>query len=89
MRDIMTERTREPESGSSELTRRSFLGMAGALPLACLAAQQLGAAARRIPIAVQMYSVRRDCQANFDAALAPLPFCTYSTGVTSRYAAEV
>ncbi len=52
------------------LTRRSFLGMAGAVPLAAAFASRLRAStAKRIPIAVQMYSVRGDCQKDFDAAL--------------------
>jgi sugar phosphate isomerase/epimerase len=52
------------------LTRRSFLGVAGALPLAWTAARVLPAsAATRIPVALQLYSVRRDCAENFDAAL--------------------
>ncbi len=54
----------------NSLTRRSFLGMAGALPLAAAVASRLRAsAAKRIPIAVQMYSVRDVCQKDFDAAL--------------------
>ncbi len=52
------------------MTRRSFLGMAGALPFASALAGRLRAStAGRIPIAVQMYSVRGDCQKDFDAAL--------------------
>jgi sugar phosphate isomerase/epimerase len=51
------------------LTRRSFLGMAGALPFAALAGRRRAAAAGRIPIAVQLYSVRGDCKKDFDAAL--------------------
>jgi sugar phosphate isomerase/epimerase len=55
---------------SNKLTRRSFLGMAGALPFAAsLAARPRASTAGRIPIAVQMYSVRGDCQKDFDAAL--------------------
>jgi sugar phosphate isomerase/epimerase len=50
--------------------RRSFLGMAGAVPLAWAFGETLRAAPpRKIPIAVQMYSVRGDCQKDFDAAL--------------------
>jgi sugar phosphate isomerase/epimerase len=53
------------------MSRRSFLSVAGSLPLAYAAAARLQAAAgRRIPIAVQLYSVRADCQQDFDAALA-------------------
>ena len=55
---------------SDKLTRRSFLGMAGALPFASsLAARLRASTAGRIPIAVQLYSVRGDCQKDFDAAL--------------------
>jgi sugar phosphate isomerase/epimerase len=54
----------------TSISRRSFLGVAGALPVALAAARRLGAAAgRRIPIAVQLYSVRGDCKTDFDAAL--------------------
>ena len=57
------------ENGSF-LTRRSFLGIAGGLPLAWAAASRLRAASgRKIPIAVQLYSVRGDCKQDFDAAL--------------------
>jgi sugar phosphate isomerase/epimerase len=53
------------------MSRRSFLGLAGSLPLAYAAAGRLHAAAgRKIPIAAQLYSVRADCQQDFDAALA-------------------
>lgn len=51
------------------LTRRSFLELAGAVPLAWAAASGPHAAAGRIPLAVQLYSVRGDCKTNFDAAL--------------------
>jgi len=52
------------------LTRRSFLGVAGALPFAWTVARALPvSAAMRIPVALQLYSVRRDCAENFDAAL--------------------
>jgi sugar phosphate isomerase/epimerase len=55
---------------ASLLTRRSFLGIAGALPVALAAARQLEAAAgRKIPIALQLYSVRGDCKEDFDKAL--------------------
>ncbi len=57
------------ENGSF-LTRRSFLGIAGGLPLAWAAASRLHAASgRKIPIAVQLYSVRGDCKQDFDKAL--------------------
>ena len=52
------------------LTRRSFLGFAGALPFAWTVGRALPAwAAARIPVALQLYSVRGDCKQNFDAAL--------------------
>jgi sugar phosphate isomerase/epimerase len=51
------------------LTRRSFLGMAGGLAAAWPLAARLEAASK-IPIAVQLYSVRGDCKTNFDDALA-------------------
>lgn len=53
---------------TSRLTRRGFLELAGALPLAW-AVQRRAAAASRIPIALQLYSVRGDCKKDFDAAL--------------------
>jgi sugar phosphate isomerase/epimerase len=54
----------------SSLTRRSFLGLAGAAPIAWAFGRHLPAsAAGRIPIAVQLYSVRKDCAQNFDTAL--------------------
>lgn len=57
--------------GSSGLTRRSFLGTAGSLSLAWALADYLPLrAAVRIPVALQLYSVRRDCAQDFDAALA-------------------
>ncbi len=52
------------------LTRRSFLGMTGTASLAWILARHFPAgAAGRIPIALQLYSVRRDCAQNFDAIL--------------------
>ena len=52
------------------MSRRSFLGMAGSVPLAWALANSVTArAAARIPVALQLYSVRRDCAQNFDAAL--------------------
>jgi sugar phosphate isomerase/epimerase len=55
---------------SNALTRRSFLGMTGSGSVALALGSYLPArAAGRIPIAVQLYSVRRDCKQNFDAAL--------------------
>jgi sugar phosphate isomerase/epimerase len=53
------------------LTRRSFLELAGAAPVAWAVARSLPVfAAGRIPVALQMYSVRGDCAKDFDAALA-------------------
>jgi sugar phosphate isomerase/epimerase len=55
---------------TSSMSRRSFLGIAGAVPVAGALARCLPAeAASRIPIAVQLYSVRDDCAKNFDAAM--------------------
>jgi sugar phosphate isomerase/epimerase len=52
------------------VTRRVFLGMAGPVSAAWALAQYLPAvAAAKIPIAVQLYSVRRECLQNFDAAI--------------------
>jgi sugar phosphate isomerase/epimerase len=54
----------------NSLSRRSFLGIAGSVPLAwAVGARLQGAAGRRIPIAVQLYSVRGDCKQDFDKAL--------------------
>jgi sugar phosphate isomerase/epimerase len=53
----------------NSLSRRSFLGLAGALPLAWAAASRVQGAGRKIPIAVQLYSVRGDCKQDFDKAL--------------------
>jgi sugar phosphate isomerase/epimerase len=62
--------TRTGAYDANGLSRRSFLGMAGAVPVTWALARTLGvAAAGRIPIAAQMYSVRGDCQRDFDAAL--------------------
>ncbi len=70
MRDMKTSGLDVQTTASRVLTRRSFLGMAGSIPLACVVADRLPAiAAGRIPVAVQLYSVRRDCAQNFDAAL--------------------
>jgi sugar phosphate isomerase/epimerase len=53
------------------MTRRSFLGLASAAPLALAIGESCARAtrARRIPLAVQLYSVRADCKRDFDAAL--------------------
>jgi len=50
------------------LTRRSFLELAAPVALAWPLASR-AQAATKIPVAVQLYSVRADCQANFDVAL--------------------
>jgi len=52
----------------SSITRRSFLELTGTSSLACALGVDLRGAAR-IPIAVQLYSVRRDAGQDFDAAL--------------------
>lgn len=58
-------------NGSRSLTRRSFLGLAGAAPFAWAVARSMPAfGAARIPAALQLYSVRGDCAKDFDAALA-------------------
>ena len=70
MRSTSSERGRRKVYEVDAMTRRSFLGMAGAVPFAwALTGPRRAFAARRIPIAVQMYSVRADCQKDFDAAL--------------------
>ena len=54
----------------NDISRRAFLSIAGAVPLAAWAAGGLRLhAAGRIPVALQLYSVRADCAKNFDAAL--------------------
>jgi sugar phosphate isomerase/epimerase len=56
---------------SRRLTRRSFLAAAGLAPVAAtLGGRHLAAAPARIPLAVQLYSVRDDCKRDFDAAIA-------------------
>lgn len=70
MRDTRMERGRQEMNGANAMTRRSFLGVAGGVPLAwALTGPRRAIAAGSIPIAVQMYSVRADCQKDFDAAL--------------------
>jgi sugar phosphate isomerase/epimerase len=55
---------------SGRVTRRAFLGVAGAASMAWGCVRRLPPpAARRIPVALQLYSVRSDCARNFDAAL--------------------
>lgn len=57
-------------AGTDGLTRRSFLGMTGTASFAwALSGHVPACTARRIPIALQLYSVRRDCAQNFDATL--------------------
>lgn len=59
------------DNRTRSLTRRSFLELAGAAPLALAAARSIPLlAAARIPVALQLYSVRGDCAKDFDAALA-------------------
>lgn len=59
----------QPSSEPSLVTRRTFLEVGTAsLAMAFAAPLRLGAAAR-IPIAVQLYSIRNHCAENFDAAL--------------------
>jgi len=55
---------------AANLTRRSFLGMAGSAPLALAFARHVSArSAARPRIGVQLYSVRDDCARDFDRAL--------------------
>jgi sugar phosphate isomerase/epimerase len=54
---------------SNDISRRSFLSIAGAVPMALALGGLRLHAAGPIPVALQLYSVRRDCAANFDAAL--------------------
>jgi len=70
MPDLTTNHHQPLTSEPGTVTRRSFLGMAGALSVPWFLPRHLGIAARgRIPIAVQLYSVRGDCKEDFDAAL--------------------
>jgi sugar phosphate isomerase/epimerase len=56
--------------GGEGLSRRSFLQVAGAAPVAlALRRGQAGGGTGRIPIALQLYSLRDDCRADFDACL--------------------
>jgi sugar phosphate isomerase/epimerase len=59
-----------PADSRPTLTRRSLLELAAPLAMAWPLASRVGAAAKKIPLAVQLYSVRGDCQTDFDAALA-------------------
>ena len=70
MPDLVTNHRQLHTSEPGTITRRSFLGTAGALSIPWFLPRNLLAAARgRIPIAVQLYSVRDDCMKDFDAAL--------------------
>jgi sugar phosphate isomerase/epimerase len=70
MRDTRTPDLKNQTDDSHGLTRRSFLGMAASLPIVSTLARAFpAAAARPIPVALQLYSVRQDCKQDFDAAL--------------------
>jgi sugar phosphate isomerase/epimerase len=70
VRDSKTQDPNHRVDGTNLVTRRVFLGVAGPVSAAWALAKYLpAAAAARIPIAVQLYSVRRDCQQDFDAAI--------------------
>lgn len=70
MSDSNTQDPKHRVDGTNLVTRRVFLGVAGPVSAAWALAKYVpGAAAARIPIAVQLYSVRRDCQQDFDAAI--------------------
>jgi len=57
-------------NATAGISRRAFLAAAGSVPVAWALADRLALqAAVRIPVALQLYSVRRDCAQNFDAAL--------------------
>jgi sugar phosphate isomerase/epimerase len=53
-----------------DISRRSFLGIAGAMPIAFALGGLRLHAAGPIPVALQLYSIRDDCKKDFDAALA-------------------
>jgi len=69
MRDRSAVTFGRPGDAAGTFTRRSFLELAGLAPLSGALSGRLTAAAARIPIAVQLYSVRDDCKKDFDAAL--------------------
>ena len=70
MRDKTASTLTGQPDGTGTFTRRSFLELAGSAPLAwALSGRPTAAAAKRIPIAVQLYSVRDDSKTDFDAAL--------------------
>lgn len=54
--------------GRGALSRRSFLEVTAAAPLAMAAAARVRAGSA-IPVALQLYSLRGDCKADFDACL--------------------
>ncbi len=69
MRETLTGNSRTDEA--SNLTRRQFLTMAGAVPIAAAISRHALAAAagKPIPIAVQLYSLRAEAKRDFDSAL--------------------
>jgi sugar phosphate isomerase/epimerase len=70
MQPRTTDSHMHPHHASTEISRRIFLGIAGAAPLAWAIGRSLPlAAAGPIPVALQLYSVRGDCAKNFDTAL--------------------
>jgi len=70
MKHTTTKYDRTRSGAAAGIGRRSFLGIAGAVPFAWTVGRAFPAlAAARIPVALQLYSVRGDCKQNFDAAL--------------------
>jgi len=70
MKHTTTKYDRTRSGAAAGISRRSFLGIAGAVPFAWTVGRAFPAlAAARIPVALQLYSVRGDCKQNFDAAL--------------------
>ena len=70
MSSTPTDRSIDSKAGADGMTRRSFLAMTGTASFAwALSGPSPGCKARRIPIALQLYSVRGDCKQDFDAAL--------------------
>lgn len=60
-----------PQTGCGLWTRRGLLQAAGLGALARIVPRAAAAgSSRRIPVALQLYSVRADCRTDFDAALA-------------------
>ena len=65
-----TDRLSGATASTDGMTRRSFLAMTGTASFAfALSGPVPACKVRRIPIALQLYSVRGDCKQNFDAAL--------------------